>query len=64
MLQVVEAVLFDDVRRRERAEHLAEYRQHGRRTRPGADHCVRHLYKKSLLYINTNLSSSITNKTF
>lgn len=51
MLQVVEVVLFDDVRRGERAEHLAEDRQHGRRARPRAYHGVGHL--------NNNLKENI-----
>lgn len=43
VLQVVEVVLLDDVRRCEGAKHLAEDRQHGRRARPRAYHGVCHL---------------------
>lgn len=50
VLQVVEVVLLDDVGRREGAEHLAEYGQHGRRARPRADHGVGYLKGKYITY--------------
>lgn len=40
MLEVIEIVLADYVRSGERAEHLAKYSEHGRRTDPRAHHGV------------------------